>query len=52
VLVPAITSLLGERIWYAPAWLKRVHRRFGLSEATVTAEPDTQYSRLARADNG
>jgi putative drug exporter of the RND superfamily len=52
VLVPAITSLLGERIWYAPAWLKRAHRRFGLSEATVTAEPDTRYSRLARADNG
>jgi RND superfamily putative drug exporter len=52
VLVPAVTGLLGERIWYAPAWLRRMHRRFGLSEATVTGEPDTRYSRLARADNG
>jgi RND superfamily putative drug exporter len=52
VLVPAVTGLLGERIWYAPRWLRRVHGRFGLSEATVTDEADTRYSRLARADNG
>jgi len=54
VLVPAVTGLLGERIWYSPARLRRVHRRFGITEAgaTVTGEPDTGYSQLARVDNG
>jgi RND superfamily putative drug exporter len=52
VLVPAVTGLLGERIWYAPAPLRRLHRRIGIAEAPVTGEPDTRYSRLARADKG
>jgi RND superfamily putative drug exporter len=52
VLVPAVTGLLGEHIWYAPAWLRRTHRRIGLVEETVTAEADTRYSRLARVDHG
>ena len=33
VLVPAAMRLLGERAWYAPRWLRRVHGRVGLSEA-------------------
>jgi len=32
VLVPAVTRLAGERIWYAPGPLRRLHRRIGLSE--------------------
>ncbi|MGH6657234.1 MAG: MMPL family transporter [Actinocrinis sp.] len=52
VLVPAVTALFGERIWYAPAWLQRVHRRIGLSEAPVTTDAGTRYSQLAQADNG
>ncbi|HEY9379328.1 MAG TPA: MMPL family transporter, partial [Jiangellaceae bacterium] len=33
VLVPASMRLLGERSWYAPAGLRRVHARIGLAEA-------------------
>ena len=33
VLVPASMRLLGERSWYAPAGLRRVHVRLGLAEA-------------------
>jgi RND superfamily putative drug exporter len=32
-LVPAFMRLMGERNWWAPKPLKRVHARFGLSEA-------------------
>jgi RND superfamily putative drug exporter len=37
VLVPAFMGLVGERSWYAPAPLRRLHNRIGLSENT--AEP-------------
>ena len=33
VLVPASMRLLGERSWYAPAGLRRIHTRIGLAEA-------------------
>jgi RND superfamily putative drug exporter len=33
ILVPAITTLTGDTIWYAPSPLRRLHRRIGLSEA-------------------
>ncbi|HWB38539.1 MAG TPA: MMPL family transporter, partial [Rugosimonospora sp.] len=33
VLVPAVMRLLGRRIWYAPAPLRRVHARVALGEA-------------------
>jgi RND superfamily putative drug exporter len=36
ILVPATMTLLGRANWWAPAWLRRVHDRFGLREA-----PDT-----------
>jgi RND superfamily putative drug exporter len=32
VLVPASMRLLGERSWYAPAGLRRIHARIGLAE--------------------
>jgi RND superfamily putative drug exporter len=32
VLVPAALGLLGRSAWYAPAWLRRVHGRVGLTE--------------------
>ena len=31
-LVPSLMALLGSRNWWAPAWLRRVHRRIGLGE--------------------
>lgn len=37
VLVPASIRLLGERAWWAPAPLRAVHRRFGLSESVPEA---------------
>jgi len=33
VLLPAAFRLLGDASWYAPRFLRRVHDRFGLSEA-------------------
>jgi uncharacterized membrane protein YdfJ with MMPL/SSD domain len=33
LLVPALMALLGSRNWWAPAPLRRLHRRIGLSEA-------------------
>jgi RND superfamily putative drug exporter len=35
VLVPATMTLLGRWNWWAPAWLKRVHARFGTSEPVL-----------------
>ena len=52
VLVPSVTALAGERIWYAPSWLRAAHRRIGLTEGPVTEQPDSRYSQLAHADNG
>jgi RND superfamily putative drug exporter len=34
VLVPAFMGLVGERSWYAPGPLRRLHRRIGLSESS------------------
>lgn len=33
LMVPAFMRVLGDANWWAPAWLKRVHERFGISEA-------------------
>ncbi|MET0930024.1 MAG: MMPL family transporter, partial [Aeromicrobium sp.] len=35
VLVPAVMKLLGERSWYAPRVLRRVHARIGISEGAT-----------------
>jgi len=32
LLVPATMTLLGDKNWWAPAWLRRVHDRIGLRE--------------------
>ncbi|MFD9077801.1 MMPL family transporter [Streptomyces erythrochromogenes] len=37
LLVPAVLALLGPRTWWAPAPLRRVHRRLGLREETGPA---------------
>jgi RND superfamily putative drug exporter len=36
VLVPAFMRVFGEASWYAPAWLRRIHDRFGLRDAPTT----------------
>ncbi|MFI9247957.1 MMPL family transporter [Streptomyces sp. NPDC053086] len=36
ILVPAAMGLLGDKAWYAPNWLGRVHDRYGFSEAEDT----------------
>jgi putative drug exporter of the RND superfamily len=38
LLVPATMTLLGDRNWWAPGWLRRVHDRIGLREH-VTPPP-------------
>ncbi|MDQ4064775.1 MAG: MMPL family transporter [Actinomycetota bacterium] len=35
VLVPAFMRLAGEANWWAPTWLRRIHKRFGISEAAA-----------------
>jgi uncharacterized membrane protein YdfJ with MMPL/SSD domain len=35
LLVPALMGLLGERNWWAPAPLRRLHARVGVREAEV-----------------
>ncbi|WP_260192664.1 MMPL family transporter [Actinophytocola gossypii] len=35
VLLPAFIRLAGDANWWAPAWLRRVHERFGISEQDV-----------------
>ena len=38
LLVPSLMRLLGDRNWWAPRPLARLHRRIGLSESgTATA---------------
>lgn len=51
LLVPATMQLLGDRCWWAPAWMKRIQRRIGLGEAVpdeFDAEPQ-EFGELARA---
>jgi len=40
LLVPATMTLLGEANWWAPAPLRRLHARFGLSETAGTPARD------------
>ncbi|MFD4139636.1 MMPL family transporter [Streptomyces sp. NPDC058572] len=41
VLVPAFMRLLGSANWWAPAPLKRIHDRFGISESDDTTDEKT-----------
>ena len=48
LLLPAVMRLMGERNWWAPAPLRRLHDRFGLSEApnvVVPAQARTEHGR-------
>jgi RND superfamily putative drug exporter len=42
-LVPAVMKLLGDECWWAPTWLKRLHRRIGLGEIGL---PDERKPRV------
>jgi putative drug exporter of the RND superfamily len=46
ILVPATMTLLGDANWWAPAWMQRLHRRFGFSEGEppVTGGPGSAPS--------
>ncbi len=47
LLVPATMTLLGDRNWWAPQPLRRLHDRFGLHEApAVVALPDSRSAGL------
>ena len=39
LLVPSLMELLGKWNWWAPAPLRRLHDRFGISEARAGARP-------------
>ena len=39
LLLPAVMRLMGERNWWAPAPLRRLHDRFGLTEAPAVMVP-------------
>ncbi|WP_067846671.1 MMPL family transporter [Nocardia lijiangensis] len=39
LLVPAVMKLLGDRCWWAPAWMQRIHQRIGLGEPILDDEP-------------
>jgi uncharacterized membrane protein YdfJ with MMPL/SSD domain len=39
LLVPALMGRLGERAWWAPRPLRRLHKRIGLREGAATGEP-------------
>jgi RND superfamily putative drug exporter len=41
LLVPALMKIAGDRNWWAPAPLRRLHARFGIAEA-VPAEPELE----------
>ncbi len=38
-LVPAFMKLAGEANWWAPGPMRRIHDRFGISEAEPTPVP-------------
>lgn len=38
-LLPAGMKLLGDRVWYAPGFLRKVHARFGLGEGSPEPVP-------------
>jgi uncharacterized membrane protein YdfJ with MMPL/SSD domain len=40
LLVPSLMALLGKWNWWAPAPLRRLHERFGISESGAAPEPE------------
>ena len=49
-LVPAFMRLAGEANWWAPAWMRRIHNRFGFSEHVPESEPHPAAAAEADAD--
>ncbi len=49
LFVPAAMKLMGDRNWWAPAPLRRLHDRFGLSEGGAH-DPDAALDQLGRGD--
>ncbi|TQM33187.1 MMPL family transporter [Nocardia bhagyanarayanae] len=39
LLVPAVMKLLGDKCWWAPAWMRRIQRKIGLGEPVLDDEP-------------
>ena len=44
-LVPALMKLAGERNWWAPGPLRRLHDRIGISESGPPTEPPAEQRR-------
>ena len=42
VLLPALMLILGERVWWLPAWLERIFRGFGLHSAQMRLQGSVQ----------
>ena len=49
LLVPATMTLLGDRNWWAPAWMRRLHDRIGLREHVAFPLPDDDEALWTRA---
>ncbi|GAA4953125.1 MMPL family transporter [Yinghuangia aomiensis] len=47
LLVPATLALVGERSWWAPAFLRRVHARFGIDEGGAPAPAEARPQTVA-----
>jgi RND superfamily putative drug exporter len=47
VAVPAFMRLMGGWNWWAPHWLKRIHRRLGLEEAPAAPPPREPTERIS-----
>ncbi|NUS73940.1 MAG: MMPL family transporter [Corynebacteriales bacterium] len=51
LLVPATMTLLGRANWWAPAWLKKAHNRFGISEGEPPRNTPKTTEQLVGAQN-
>ncbi|MFF2084542.1 MMPL family transporter [Nocardia sp. NPDC058176] len=48
LLVPAAMKLLGDDCWWAPAWMKSLHRRIGFGEPVLTDDHPDPPPRLEK----
>ena len=51
-LVPALMKLAGAANWWAPAWARRLHARFGLDETGGTLSTEPPDAPTARDEPG
>jgi RND superfamily putative drug exporter len=52
LLVPAFMRLAGDANWWAPAWMQRIHRRFGIHEGDGPASEHVDGNDVDRSDRG